>query len=57
MQTKSWNISKSATAEKKTMYETQITLHLSWCNKLVVMLGFKVAVKREVKFEVKLCVK
>ena len=41
-------------AEKKTMYETQITSPLSWCNKLVVMLGLKLGVKTEVKLEVKL---
>ena len=36
------------------MYETQIKLHLSWSNKLVGMFGFKLAVKTEVKLEVKL---
>ena len=39
------------------MSETQITLPLSWCNKLVVMLGEKLGVKTEVKLEVKLLVK
>ena len=38
---------------KETMYETQITLPLLWCNK-VVMLGLKMGVKPEVKLEVKL---
>ena len=41
-------------AEKKTMYETQIILHLLWCNKLKVILGLKLGVKTEVKLEVKL---
>ena len=39
------------------MYETQITLPLSWCYTLVVMLGLKLEVKTEVKLEVKLLVK
>ena len=39
------------------MYKTQITLHLLWCYKLVVMLGLKLGVKTEVKLAVKLSVK
>ena len=40
-------------AEKKTMYETLITLYLLWCNELVVMLQLKLGVKTKVKLEVK----
>ena len=50
-----WELSASYfAAEKKTMYETQITLPLSWWNKLVVILGLKLGVTPEVKLEVRL---
>ena len=55
--------------KKKTMYKTQIrvyngfslrllerqiTLHLLWCNKMVVMLGLKLGVRMVVNLEVKM---